>query len=173
MAANRLYMKDTNWEKWTSIAEIFSSVAIFITLINLAIQTQQNTDAILSSARQAVLDSDQALISQSLEYPFLLTTQTMEQFNNLTDVDKARMFLMSASLFRTRENYWMQYQSEVIDAETWRSYRDTLVYFISSNEYMKARWDAITEERAMGAGFLNETNTTLDKNVIGGYKGFF
>ena len=42
-------MKSLDWTKWSAIAEIFSSVAILVTLIYLAIQTQQNTAAILGS----------------------------------------------------------------------------------------------------------------------------
>ena len=159
-------MHDVNWTKWSSIAEILSSAAILITLIYLAIQTQQNTDATLSNARQAVLDSDQVLLSQVLEFPIFLTTETMEEFNNLTDENRARMYVMSASLFRTRENYWIQHQNGVIDTETWLTYRNTLLTSIKASEYIQARWDAAYKEKTLAGGFLNEINSALDTAEI-------
>ena len=39
-----------NWTKWSSIAEIVSSIAILMTLIYLTLEIRQNTDAIQADA---------------------------------------------------------------------------------------------------------------------------
>ena len=57
-------MKNIEWAKWASVAEIISSVAILVTLLYLAIQTQQNTDSINSQSRQSLADS--AVFEQTL-----------------------------------------------------------------------------------------------------------
>ena len=64
-------MKNMNWTKWASIAEIISSVAILVTLLYLAIQTEQNTDAINSQSRQSLAEG--AVFEQTiwLQYPQL------------------------------------------------------------------------------------------------------
>ena len=49
-------MKNTDWTKWSSIAEIVSSIAILITLIYLAIQTNQNTSALESATSQGMVE---------------------------------------------------------------------------------------------------------------------
>ena len=107
-----------NLTKLSAVAEIVSSLAILITLIYLAYQTQQSTAALLSNSRQETLNAELTFISQSLEYPYLNTTVTEEEIASLTREERAQMFLISVSLFRTRENYWLQYRSGVLDEET-------------------------------------------------------
>ncbi len=51
-----------NWTKLSAISEILSSVAILVTLIYLAIQTQQNADATQADTRQAILAADQQFL---------------------------------------------------------------------------------------------------------------
>ena len=48
-----------NWTKASAMAEILSSIAILVTLIYLAIEIQQNTDATQAEIRQSTLESDQ------------------------------------------------------------------------------------------------------------------
>lgn len=45
-------------ERLAAIAEIVSSIAIVVTLGYLAVQTQQNTAAIVSNSRQQTLDAE-------------------------------------------------------------------------------------------------------------------
>ena len=58
-------MNETNWTKWSSVAEIISSIAILVTLVYLAIQTQQNTVTLNSIASQGL----QTQIENVLELP--------------------------------------------------------------------------------------------------------
>lgn len=64
-------MNNLNWSKWASIAEILSSIVILVTLFYLAIQTQQNTNAINSQSRQSLAES--AVFEQTIwmQYPQL------------------------------------------------------------------------------------------------------
>ncbi len=54
---------------WAFIAEIVSSVAILVTLLYLASQTKQNTDAIESQLIQSLVDSIQSLCLIMLNKP--------------------------------------------------------------------------------------------------------
>jgi hypothetical protein len=56
-------------EKIAPLAELISSVAIVVTLIYLAIQTQQTNNALLANSRQATLMADITLISTLITNP--------------------------------------------------------------------------------------------------------
>ncbi len=159
-------MNESRWTKLSAIAEIISSVAIVVTLAYLALQTQQNTSALLSASRQETLNAELTFITQALEYPYLDTATTEEEIANLTREQRARMFLVSVSLFRTRENYWNQYRNGVLDRETWLTYRSTLLEFIKFNPYVKQRWEANVKNQGFDVSFLNEINSALESEDI-------
>jgi len=91
-------MKETNWTKWSSIAEIISSVAILITLIYLAIQTQQNTATLKSIASQGLQDQVAQVLSiglttenfgviyKGLDTPLELTNEEARRFRNIANI---------------------------------------------------------------------------------------
>ena len=76
-------MNKIDWSRWSAISEIVSSAAILLTLVYLALQTQQlaiqnqqlvtqteqNTAAIEASSRQAYLNSDLQVLDGILAYP--------------------------------------------------------------------------------------------------------
>jgi len=152
-------------EKLSALAELLSSIAILVTLGYLAIQTQQNTAALLSNSRQETLNAELTFISQSLEYPYLELTEA-GAIEDLTAEQRTQRFLLSVSLFRTRENYWNQYRNGVLDRETWLTYRSTLLEFIKFNPYVRQRWEANVEIQGFDPSFLNEINDALESEEI-------
>ena len=145
-------MKNTDWAKWASIAEILSAVAIVVTLLYLAdqtnqlrAQTAQNTEALQAGARQASLDSELGLLYKAIEYPALYIRPDGPRLElsepGLTEVDLARIALWEIATIRTRENYWLQYQDGALDLETWESYRSVLVNRIQRSERTRKVWE--------------------------------
>ena len=98
-----------NRSKLADLSEIFSSVAIVITLIYLAIEITQNTDAIEGQTRQAVLDSAQAELTLLLDNPDLV--RSLAGLEQLSETDSIRLDSYLALALRSREFSWLQYQS--------------------------------------------------------------
>ena len=114
-------MQDINWTKWSSIAEIFSAIAILVTLVYLAVQTQQNTAAVQASTRQAMLAEDREFLSAAAANPMLATLLFRDQ-ETLTDLEKAQVHGLLSRLIRIRENQYSQFRNGAIDRDTFESF---------------------------------------------------
>jgi hypothetical protein len=117
-------------EKLAAIAEIVSAVAIVVTLAYLAIQTQQNTVAIQASVRQAMLESDRAMLFLQAENPSISISRDTDI--ELTDEDAVRLSSYLVAVVRVRENQRLQYQNGVIDERTWRTYSSAILPVFST-----------------------------------------
>ena len=113
-----------NWTKLSATSEILSSVAILITLIYLAIETQQNADAIMAGTRQEILAADQAFLMELSKFPKI---EEVRYKQNLTDEERGQLGFMLITFVRMRESNWVQYQNGVLDETTWQSYRNSIV----------------------------------------------
>ncbi len=117
-----------DWNRLAAISEVLSSVAILVTLIYLAIETEQNAEAIQASTRQAMLDADQEYLMYFADNPEILTLRYKPE---LTDEEKGRLSATWITFMRIRENNWIQHQNGVLDDLTWQSYRNSIVASMS------------------------------------------
>lgn len=147
-------MKPIDWTKWSAIAEIISSAAILITLLYLAIQTQQNTDAIQASVRQAMLAEDRESLYKLIEYP-LLNKRT-----NLTEEEQIQITANMVAFIRMRENHWLQYQNGVLDEATWLSYREPLLSVVFHSVIGRNVWSTQSAS-ILDPSFVDSINTWL------------
>ena len=164
-------------EKISAIAEIISSIAVLLTLVYLAIQTNQiskqtelNTKAILASTRQETLNQELWMFDKSINDPlFEVARDANSDFNakyetkfNLSDRDRIRLTSFYNALFRIRENLWFQYTNGVLDKMTWNSYRRVFIDLLKSDNRMKSYWLMISQ-RVMDKDFVAEINGELNK----------
>ena len=149
-----------NWTKMSAIAEITSSVAIVLTLIYLAVQTQQNTSAILVNSRNAVIDTDVQLINQLVVDPAIEASFTKP--GRLTDLEAIRLENFLIGVARTREHQWIQYQNGLLDEQTWRSFMSAMPVILS---YPRTRpwW-----ERARANGYFDDDFMDEVENILEG-----
>ena len=130
-----------NWPKWASIAEIISSVAILVTLLYLAIQTEQNTDAINSQSRQSLAES--AVFEQTIwiQYPelssFIVNNSIDMTFEQKVQLDG--LLIMSLS---RREFAFRQYQAGVLDKNIWNQEAE-IIALILGTERTRSWWKTI------------------------------
>lgn len=102
-------------EQWAYVAQIAGVVLVIASLVYLAVQVRQSTDAQIAATRQATLSADLELLSWSMQYP--------ESAPGLGDnVDDRRLTAFLVAYVRIREFMWYQYQSGVLDQKTWESY---------------------------------------------------
>jgi hypothetical protein len=119
-----------NTSKLADIAEITSSIAILMTLVFLVVQMQQNTEAVQSNSRQAILSEELQYIFKQLDNPSLTGNRYKPQ---LTDDEKIQLHFSYIAFFRMREIQWLQFQNGVLDGTTWEAYRKTIGVILSSD----------------------------------------
>ena len=161
-------MKTIDWTKWSAIAEIFSAVAIFMTLVylgvqtrTLGVQTEQNTKALLAGARQAALDAELDILYAILDKPYLYPGRFPEIPD--TDYDRERLAeLMTLNLliFRSRENFWLQYRNGTMDADIWETYRGVLVSMLTLRVETREAWRIYSD--SLIPAFVEEIEGSLN-----------
>ena len=114
-------MKEINWTKFSAVSEVFSSLAIVITLIYLAIQTQQTNEALLASSRQATMQADVEFIGAVINSPEAFAN-LQKSGSELSALEAGQMQNTFAAMMRVREFAWFQYQNGILDENTFRSY---------------------------------------------------
>jgi len=127
-------------EKIAPLAEIISSVAIVLTLIYLAIQTQQTNSALVANSRQATMLADMTLISALIANPEAMGN-TRRPFNELTGAEQDQLGNVLAGVLRSREFAWLQYQEGILDEATFASYMETPIRWIREDEAFRYYWE--------------------------------
>jgi len=122
-----------NIESAAAIAEIVSSLAILVTLIYLAKQTQQTNNALLANSRQAMMTAEVALIASVINSPDAYANSE-RPFSELTPAERYQVGNMLAGLLRVREYAWFQYKHGILDEATLRSYLAPVARWINSGE---------------------------------------
>ena len=157
-------MNGINWTKWSSIAEIVSSIAVLLTLVYLAVQTNQiakqtelNTSAILSNSRQESLNAELSMLYKFIDYP----PQTLVEGRGVTK-EQYREGILYQSIFRIRENLWFQYRSGVLDENNWETYRDQMVLLLNYGPQMRQTWENTKNGGGYDPEFISEIETLLD-----------
>jgi hypothetical protein len=115
-----------------ALGEFLSSIAVFISLIYLALQVRKSTDTERTSTYQSVV-ADFAGLSQTIASTAgmsQLFVQGMENFNSIEEDDKARFVQLLFSMFHYFENIHYQYQKGYLDEDVWLGWkRLMLTYF--------------------------------------------
>jgi len=109
-----------NWEAISTVSELVGAVAVIVTLVYVAVQIRQNTNAIVANSRQGMLDADLGLITDFVTHaidPHLLSDD-----DKLTPEDERRMVWLLIKALRIREFAWHQYKSGNLDEKSWQSY---------------------------------------------------
>ena len=127
-------------EKIAPLAEIISSFAIVLTLIYLAIQTQQTNSALVANSRQATMLADMTLISALIANPEAMGN-TRRPFNELTGAEQDQLGNVLAGVLRSREFAWLQYQEGILDEATFASYMETPIRWIREDEAFRYYWE--------------------------------
>jgi len=93
-------MKDVDWTKWSAISEILSAIAIVVTLLYLAVQTNQvrvqtaqNFELMEREAARAVEDRRYLLSDVVLNNPLYLELMLKDKLE-LTELEREQMILL-------------------------------------------------------------------------------
>ena len=142
-------------EKLSALAEFVSSIAILVTLVYLAVQTQQTNTALNASSREATMMADVTMLAAAVEHPELNVNLEKEE---VTELEYEQLEIFLAAFLRIREYAWYQYQSGILDEVTWRSYLSTAARLIGSPQGRKI-WK--THSLEMNPEFVQEVNRLI------------
>lgn len=151
-------------DRVSAIAEIASSIAIFITLAYLAVQTAQNTAAIQASTRQSMLAEDRELLTLQFEFPEVREYMATE-VGSRTDDERIRLSTWLVIFLRNRENQWLQRQNGVIDEDTWLTY-SRAIGPVLSYEVTRPWWEERVSRAEFDPGFVSYVNDVLSEMPI-------
>jgi len=153
-------------QEYALVAEIISAVAIVLSLIFVGVQVQQgaeetaaNTGALRSQVRESMLNSDLAMLDRALDYPELIDYYFNSEGKDAVMIARMKVWIYQFS--RTRENYWVQHQNGVLDAETYRSYLAPFLRYLLNNDVALNTW--MEEGRhTLLPGFVREITAVLE-----------
>ena len=139
-------------EQYAYLAEIVGVILIIASLVYVARQLRQNTNAQLATSRQAMLAADLDLLSKSMDYPE--ASLGMGQ-----SPEEVRLTSFLISFLRIREFAWYQVQNGILDQTTFESYMAPTGAVFASDEARKI-WssDIIridSDFRALVDGLIN------------------
>ena len=106
-----------NLQKFSSLVEAVSSVAVVVTLVVLIVEIRQNTEALNAQSRQALLVSAQNELLASVDHPD--ASLAIAKPGPLTPEEIVMLDSWLQATMRSREFAWLQYQSGLIDQEQW------------------------------------------------------
>ena len=136
-------------------------MAVVVTLVYPAVQTQQNTTAIQASIRQAVLTDDRELLLSQIEFPIVVTGRSGG--DDLTDDYPVRVAANLVAFVRVKENQWLQFQNGVIDDQTWSTYK-AAIPMVLSTEFCRSWWRNRSGEGEFNEGFVAMVNAALENH---------
>jgi hypothetical protein len=102
-----------------------------LTLIYLTVETRQNTDALLATSRQAILDAEMAFMADVRENANLFIRRDDP---DLSPEERFQLGYFRLQFLRMREFAWFQYQNGILDEATWESYIGTARVMLSSEQ---------------------------------------
>ena len=137
-----------------ALGEFLSSIAVFISLVYLALQVRKSTDTERTTTYQSVV-ADFAGLSQSIactEGMSQLIVRGMEDFNSINADEKARFVQLLFSMFHYFENIHYQYQKGYLDEDVWLGWKRLMLSYFARpgvQDWWKARRAVYSETFAV------------------------
>jgi hypothetical protein len=122
-----------NWEAIGAISGIVGTLALLVTLVYLAIQIRNNTNAVKSENVHRVTDSFNALNTLLASDSELadLWLRGSRNYQDLTDTEKGRFGFIQLAAFRIYDSLYYQIQRATSDDELWKAELDTIRWVFS------------------------------------------
>jgi hypothetical protein len=113
-----------NWEAIGAVAELLGALAVFVTLIYLAMQIRQNTGAVQSAASQAVHENFALWYGKTQSDPVLLdvSIRGMADYWSLSQIEKAQFIALFMNFTIHTQNAYYKWQEGSLAPELWRGW---------------------------------------------------
>jgi len=137
---------------WASIAEIFASLAVVITLIILILGVRENTEIVRASSYNDLLgnvDEQAHVILASERLTRIWRLYMQRETNTLTDDERFVLLLLLRSTYRTFEKAYFAYQYGTVGPEEYARFDDQACNHF--DRISKDLWGEVTE--VLNAGY--------------------
>ena len=136
-----------NWNAIGAIGEILGAIAVFVSLVYLAIQTKSNTKALRSSAFHQVRESFSEVSLSMVEDTSLaiLVNRAISNDPGLNAEEIIRYNYFLTTFVRRGESAYFQSSEGTLQMETWMGIKETIVIALR-NDYGQA-WIAESSSR--------------------------
>ena len=134
---------------FANLAEVVGVVLVVASLIYVAKQLRQNTEAIRAQSRQSVLAASQSELFATISEPSI--TINIGSQDSLTAEDQVRVSSYVFAIFRAREFAWLQHNNGVVDDTQWSTELAVLLFFLDSDRVRV--WWANVGRSAFGQEF--------------------
>lgn len=136
-----------NWDAIGAVGEIVGALAVFLTLVYLALQIRQNTSAVRASALDSSITAvgaiRQAVFSSSEVADIYL--RGLASIDNLDQVERDRFRLILNNILWSLWNVYSQASYAGLSTSTWESQR-TLIGRILTTPGGQWFWSSYSEE---------------------------
>jgi len=129
-----------NLEQASYLAEIIGVVLVVASLIYVARQLRQNTDAIRAQSRQAVLTAAQAELFAEMENPDIVTS--IVKAGALSQEEHIKLAAWLFAVLRVRQFSWLQHRNGAIDDSQWNT-EVSVIRFIFDSKKTRDWWTKI------------------------------
>ncbi len=123
-----------------NLGEFIGAIVIVATLIYLAMQVKQNTNALHAQSRQSVVAGAQTELFAIMDNPDMVINITKE--GPLTPQEQVQLQGYLTAAMRLREFSWLQYQNGVIDENLWGTEQNVILVILQSNR-TRAWWELL------------------------------
>jgi len=153
-----------NWDALSAMAEFVAALFVLPTLIYLAIQFRQNTQAVKSATYQAINDSMTKNLENITEIECLipLILKAQENYSSFSEEEKARYHFLHMTMFRRFEGVYIQRNLGLVPASMTDGYERSFLSCVA-NSPIKDMWPAIRV--GFGTEFANYMDKSLEKEI--------
>ncbi len=132
-----------NWEAIGVVVETVGAIAVFASLVYLAIQTRQNVKALRSTAFHQIRDSFSQVSMAVVQDPTLvdLIMRAMQDNEDLTEAEIARFHFFLTTFLRRGESAYFQSSDGALEKESWEGICQTITSVLS-NRHGKVYWQS-------------------------------
>jgi hypothetical protein len=127
-------------EKFSSLLEAVSSVAVVVTLAVLIVEIRQNTEALNAQSRQSVLVAAQTNLLKSVDHPEVIAA--ISKPGVLTSEENIQIDAFFTASMRSREFSWLQFRRGLIDEEQWNT-ELAVIRSIMSSSRIRLWWSTL------------------------------
>jgi len=120
---------NVNWEAIGAIGEVVGAVAVVLTLVYLAVQLRQNTNALKTNTWQSIQDAEQRFDEFLSRDHHLLEVwiKGHQDRNSLSESEQLQFFLLNKQLLDQFQTHHYHYEKGMIDEDLWSSWERTFV----------------------------------------------
>ena len=131
-------------KQWAQIGEVIGAVAIVFSLIYVAFELRQNTEATQAATFQQMVQlSTTSLVTMASNAEMSdILRRGIQNPDALTDQERFRFFLINRAQWRAMEAAYFQRQHGVLGDPEWHSYKTLMCGELRAVMGHEASWDA-------------------------------